>query len=251
MTLRSRGARPTPTPGSLASANTSTGPELADRVTSRRFASVARDWVDWHRAYDDTASALSRRLAVISRMIRDVLDSAPPGDIRVVSLCAGDGRDLIGAATGHPRAADLEGVLVELDAQLAATAAVGVASVSNRVTVLNGDAGVTAGFRAALPVDLLLLCGIFGNLSDEDVRTTIAAVPAMTRAGATVIWTRHRREPDLTPSIRRWFDDAGCTSMELVSPGAGGFAIGAERRRDVPASGLLPDRLFSFRDDLW
>lgn len=212
---------------------------------------MTRDWGEWHRAYDDPDSSLSRRLGVVTRMIGEVLDAAPAGDIRALSLCAGDGRDLTAAAAGHPRARDLTGLLVELDPQLAAAAATNARGVSERLTVATADAGDTDSFGAHLPVDLLLLCGIFGNVADDDVRRTIATVPAMCRPGATVLWTRHRRTPDLTPSIRRWFDDCGCTPVELVSPGAGSFAIGHERAPLTTSTEPLPQRLFAFRDDLW
>ena len=65
-----------------------------------------------------------------------------------------------------------------------------------------GDAGATAACAGAAPADLLLLCGIFGNVSDGDIAWTIAAVPSMLTAGGTVIWTRHTGEPDLTPRVR-------------------------------------------------
>ena len=212
---------------------------------------MGRDWIDWHRSYDDPASSLSQRLLVVTRLIRETLDAAPAGPIRVVSLCAGDGRDLILAARGHQRAGDLNGLLVELDPSLASAAEVDVGSLGGALTVANTDAGDTAGYAEALPVDLLLLCGIFGNVSNDDIAGTIAAVPAMCRAGATIIWTRHRRAPDATPSIRRWFDAVGCTSTAFVSPDSGSFAIGRERFDDASPGGSLPDRLFSFRDDLW
>ena len=210
---------------------------------------MARDWMEWHRAYDDPDSSLSQRLGVVARMIRAALDSAPAGDIQVLSLCAGDGRDLTVAAAGHPRAADLTGLVVELDPQLAQAATTNMRGLSDRLAVANSDAGNTANFGAEPPVDLLLLCGIFGNISDDDIRATIAAVPRLCRQGATVIWTRHRREPDATPQIRRWFDEAGCQAVEFVSPGARSFAIGCERvvDHDDPAR-PLPDRLFTFVD---
>ena len=207
--------------------------------------------MEWHRAYDDPTSSLSHRLGVVSGIIRAALDVAAPGDIRVLSLCAGDGRDLMIAATGHPRASDLAGLLVELDPQLATAAADNVGSVSDRLVVAHADAGATATFRGVLPVDLLLLCGIFGNVSHDDIRATIAAVPVMCRQGATVIWTRHRREPDVTPLIQRWFEEVGCHSVEFVSPGKGSFAIGRQHALDLAPTGTLPDQLFTFRDDLW
>jgi hypothetical protein len=211
---------------------------------------VTRDWVQWHRAYDDPSSPLSQRRSAVGRLIRSALDAAAPGPITVVSLCAGDGRDLALGAADHPRVADLSGTLVELDPRLAADATVAMAGLRATIRVEVADAGDPDRFRHALPADLLLLCGIFGNISDDDIRRTIAAVPAMCRTGATVIWTRHRREPDLTPSIRAWFDAAGCESTGFVSPASGSFAIGCERVT-VSSTAPMPTRLFGFLDDLW
>jgi hypothetical protein len=35
------------------------------------------------------------------------------------------------------------------------------------------------------------------------------AASALCRPGATVIWTRGRRPPDLTPQVRAWFSENG------------------------------------------
>lgn len=44
-----------------------------------------------------------------------------------------------------------------------------------------------------VPADLLPLCGIFGNIIDDDVERTVRAVPSLLAAGGTVIWTRSTR----------------------------------------------------------
>jgi hypothetical protein len=85
--------------------------------------------------------------------------------------------------------------------------------------VRQADAGLPAGFADALPADVLLLCGIFGNLSDADIRRTVQAAPALCRAGATVIWTRHRCPPDLTPQLRAWFTGSGFEEIAFGSLG--------------------------------
>ena len=207
---------------------------------------MTRDWKEWHQAYDDPSSHLNRRLEVVVGMIREFLDAAPPGAIRCLSLCAGRAPDLARAAGGHPRAADLVGAAVELDPELAAEARrdLGAAGIPLEVRVV--DAGVPAAYSDVLPVDLLLLVGIFGNISDDDIEHTVAAVPAMCRATATVIWSRHRRGPDLTPRIRRWFSAAGVLETGFESPGPGSFSVGRGRFAAEPPPALLPDRLFSF-----
>ena len=50
---------------------------------------MSRDWARWHDAYEDPDSPLSIRLALVRRHLSDALTGAPPGPIRVVSLCAG------------------------------------------------------------------------------------------------------------------------------------------------------------------
>jgi hypothetical protein len=55
---------------------------------------MARDWHAWHDEYDDPASSLSRRLVVVRRQV-DAILRARPGPTRLVSMCAGDGRDVL------------------------------------------------------------------------------------------------------------------------------------------------------------
>jgi hypothetical protein len=208
---------------------------------------VPRDWVGWHRAYDDPASQLSQRLVAVTAVVRAALDRAAPGPIRVVSLCAGEARDLADAAAGHPRAVDLVGCVVELDPTLADRARQRLAGLA--VHVRNADAANPASFADQLPADLLLLVGIFGNVVDDDIAQTVRAVPALTRPGATVVWTRHRQAPDVTPRIRAWFDEIGCEQLSFDSAGPAGFAVGAERVL-VAAATPLPVPLFTFRDEL-
>ena len=62
-----------------------------------------RDWVEWHRDYDDPSSLLSRRGELVQRRLRAELERAPAGGMHMISLCAGQGRDVIGVLTGHPQ----------------------------------------------------------------------------------------------------------------------------------------------------
>jgi len=61
-----------------------------------------RDWVAWHREYEDPSSSLSARLRRVRYHLSGAIDRAPAGPVSVVSLCAGQGRDVIGVLPGHP-----------------------------------------------------------------------------------------------------------------------------------------------------
>jgi hypothetical protein len=215
---------------------------------------VNQDWVRWHDAYDDPTSYLSARLACVQAHLSDALTAVPPGPVRLLSLCAGQGKDVLGVLPGHPRRDDVTAVLVEYDSHNAAVAADGARNLGlTAVEVRQADAGMPANYADALPADVLLLCGIFGNVSDEDVRRTVLAATAMCEPGATVIWTRHRMPPDLTPQLRTWFTEAGFAEVafpELPAAPLAGVGVArwpAATQRSAP--GALPEgRLFAFRD---
>src|SRR5512142_175030 len=172
------------------------------------------DWVQWHGGYNDPDSALSRRLQVVRGRIAEALDRAPAGSIRVASMCAGDGRDLLPVLQNHPRGRDVSGRLVELDPRLAERAR---ASAPEAIEVVCGDAGSSDAYEGTVPVDLLLCCGVFGNITNADIRNTIDHWSLLCAPAATVLWTRHTREPDLTPQIRRWVGDAGFEELSFDS----------------------------------
>jgi SAM-dependent methyltransferase len=164
--------------------------------------------VAWHNTYSDRHSSLARRLTVVRRRIGEVLDARDDAPIRILDLCAGDGRDLLPEIAARPHRR-VHAVLVELDEKLAQTARA-QASALAAVEVRQADAGDIASFADVIPVDLLLLCGIFGNVSTADIRATIGHVSSLLAPGGTVLWTRGwSTGDDLRPSIRRWFREAG------------------------------------------
>jgi hypothetical protein len=208
-----------------------------------------RDWAAWHAAYDDPSSSLSARLRQVRSHLAVAIDRAPAGHVRLVSLCAGQGRDVIGALPGHPRRDDVRAVLVESDPRNAEVARGEAAQAGlTQVEVRVADASRAASFADALPADMLLLCGIFGNISDEDIKRTVEASPAMCTAGATVIWTRHRRPPDLTPQIRAWFAASGFDEVAFDALGTDTLTgVGVNRLGRASTATLPGHPLFTFR----
>lgn len=93
----------------------------------------------------------------------------------------------------------------------------------------------------------VLLCGIFGNIGDEDVHRTIAAAPRFCNNAALVIWTSHRREPDLTPDIRAWFTEHGFDKEAFVAPEDAIYSVGVNRFRGDPTALEAGARLFTLR----
>ena len=208
-----------------------------------------KDWVAWHAAYDDPSSSLAARLQRVRWHLRDAIGWAPTGRVSLVSLCAGQGRDVIGVLPSHPRRDDVRAVLVESDARNAGLARLAAKRAGlSQVEVRRADASLVASFADALPADVLLLCGIFGNISDGDIERTVAVAPALCRAGATVIWTRHRRPPDLTPQVRAWFAASGFDEIAFEALQTATLTgVGVTRLRRTPAAEPPRHPLFTFR----
>jgi len=202
------------------------------------------DWRQWHQDYDDPGSGLARRLAVVQGQVRAALDRAAAGPIRAISLCAGQGRDLLDVLATHPRREDVTARLVELDPELAGFAR-SRAEGLEKVEVITGDASLTDQYAGIAPADLVLMCGIFGNISEDDIKRTVETGPQFCRPGATLIWTRHREDPDLAPAICAWFESCGFERVYLSGKDAG-FGVGVHRFTGESQPLVTGRRLFTF-----
>jgi hypothetical protein len=189
------------------------------------------DWVACHGEYDDSGSALSRRLRVIEEEIRRALPAPPREVVKVVSLCAGRGDDLIGALRAYPHAGLVRARLVERDSRNIDAMSASARGAGLDMDIVQGDAADPRLYQGAVPADLVLLCGVLGNISDDDASLTIASLPQLCRTGGTVIWTRSRRAPDLTPRVRRWFARAGFDEVAFVAPAGELFSVGVAQFR--------------------
>jgi hypothetical protein len=247
-----------------------------DHLESAGFGAEADDshWVRWHAAYEDPSSNLSLRLRAVQSMVRAALDEsaararaeaeagagvtatdvpadARPGPIRLVSLCAGQGRDVIDVVATHPEGASVSALLVELHPALVAFARARAAElgVADRVRIVEGDASRASLSAGAVPADVVLVCGIFGNISAADITRTIEALPGFCAPGGHVVWTRHRLPPDHTPAIRADFAAAGFTELGFETLGGAIQGVG-HHRLDGPTVPFDPgQRLFRFVGD--
>ena len=206
-----------------------------------------RDYVAWHDAYDKPGSRLHLRLLVVQDLISRVLDEMAPGPKRVISMCAGQGRDVITVASRHRRGSDLHGRLVELDDANVAAARTSIEALGLvGLDVEQGDAGVSDVYAGAVPADLVVACGIFGNITDDDIAATIAFLPSLCAPGAWVVWTRHPEPAGIIERIEHWFAAAGFTNEARVVPEHPDFGVGLARLVADPAPFRPGQRLFEF-----
>ena len=145
------------------------------------------------------AQRLARRAAAASR---DALDAAPawsdPGRQHVRGRRPRPARRARRPPAARPTS---RGRLVELDPELAATAAAHAPPGVEVVVRRRGDDERRTRARCR-PTS----CSCAASSATSPTTTshnTVRALPTLCAPGATVIWTRHRRPPDLTADVRR------------------------------------------------
>ena len=206
-----------------------------------------RDYLAWHDEYDDPGSDLSRRLRLVQEHLRVELDRRS-GPVRVVSVCAGDGRDILGVLAGRDDNQRFTVTLVEVLPELVERAEAAAAALPGgpAVDVRRADAGATDSFAGAVPADVLLLVGVLGNISEEDVATTVSGLPQLLAPGATVLWSQGFDAERRVPVLRRLLAEHGFAEIAAEPFGEEGATLGVSRFEGRPAT-LEPGRtLFTF-----
>ncbi len=184
----------------------------------------------------------------MQQRLSEQLSTVPPGPIQLVSMCAGQGRDLIGVLPEHARRSDVRSLLVELDPENVRWARDSADRCGlTDFEILHADAAMSDVYRAAVPADVILACGIFGNISDPDIERTVRHLSMLGRVGTRVIWTRHRNPPDLTPTLSRWFGESGFEQVSFDAlDNESNSGIGVHRLRTSPVAFRSGFRFFTF-----
>ncbi|SNY33837.1 class I SAM-dependent methyltransferase [Paractinoplanes atraurantiacus] len=191
------------------------------------------NWVQWHEEYGIPGSSLARRLTVVQDHIRTALQSFVTP--RLISMCAGDGRDILPLLPAGANA-----LLVELDPSLAQRA-----QGHTNVVIRNEDAGAIDAYLSFGRADIVLACGVFGNVSAADVRRTIESLPMLLSPGGQVIWTR---AGDESAFVRDCFAESGFDEVAFTAPADAKFRVGTHRMSAAPTPPIPGTRLFRFLD---
>lgn len=208
---------------------------------------VLRDYEEWLMGYDDPTSPVVWRLALVQQWLRSELDSRP-GPLTVVSACAGDGRDIIDVLAERDDADRVTVVLLEAHPGVADRARDRASrSGLDRVTVRTCDAADTANYVGAVPADIVLMVGMLGNMSHDDVFTTIRAAPQFCAPGASLIWSSGRDQDDINAEVRSAFGASAFKEIDYqASDRRAHPAVGILRYEGPEAPLIQGQRLFTF-----
>jgi hypothetical protein len=176
---------------------------------------------------------MKQRLQFVRQYISSCLNACPPGKIRVVSVCAGDGRDLLGALIDHPRASDVYARLVELDQRLVecGRAAAESAELGEQFEFVQGDATMSSVYEGGVPADLVLVCGVFGNLPPLEVHRLVRSLCCLCKHGGFVIWTRGLFEAgdDSITIVRELLGESEFEEVSFKTTPNGRMGVGTHR----------------------
>ena len=212
---------------------------------------MGKDWREWHRHYDNPNSSTALRLAIVQRDLRRALAEAPrdeDGIINLITMCAGEGRDVLPVLAEQDGGERVKAILVEYDPNISQIASAAVENLGlSEVEVRTADAGTTDTYSDLPPAQILTVCSVFGNIPAADVRRTVATLPALMAPDGIVIWTRSEDEP--SQGVRRVFLEHGFTEMSFTITEDNLFRIGMNRLADRPADLRPPPpgtRMFNF-----
>lgn len=184
----------------------------------------------------------------MQRELASVLDTAE-GPLTLISMCAGQGRDVIPVLAAREGGSQVRALLVELDSDNARSAQAAIAAAGlNDIEVRCTDAAMTDSYADYAPADIILACGIFGNITVEDIEHTVVHLSSLATPSATVLWTRgfFDAEDTMPSRIRSWFEREGFDEVAFEAPDDWRYSVGVHRLNKAPQPFVAGLRLFTF-----
>jgi hypothetical protein len=202
------------------------------------------EWSGWpDEAY--RSESYQQRLDEVQAHLRECLDLAPPGPVQLVSMCAGDGRDVVGVLRSHPRRQDVQALLVESDGETVTRgAAMSLeAGLGRQVRFEVGDATDFSTYVGHVPCDIMLVCGVWGHVPPDERSSLVAGLGSLVSPGGGVVWTRGvgggRRRFD---EVEQHFAHEEWELARLTTTRDQQWAVATHRRAGPPQRG----RVFTF-----
>lgn len=219
---------------------------------------MSHNWSGWHGQYDDPRSTLIHRAQLTHRALHQAIDLAPGGaqdPLYLVSICAGEGRDLLPVLAAPRTERRISATLIEIDRSIASVLSASLKSLGlSNASVRIADAGLADSYMDLPPAHILLVSGVFGNIADVDVKTTVEALPTFLVADGLVVWTRSRRSAELDASqyVQACFAERGfeCVGSDVTPDGTFRVAVDRIANRAARQEGApCNTRMFVFRTD--
>ena len=208
------------------------------------------DWNAWHHKYN-TDTELNARLSQVKICIDEALRALPPGKVNVISLCSGDGRDLIELLPTHARRADVSGWLLECHESLVETAQQAIHQQGLKTTLhaCVADATDARSYATIPPAHLIILAGVFGSVETDEIPRLLRNLQILCAPAAYVVWTQNLYTEEgqhRSVILRQALNTQSFTSVKLLTTPQQRYHIGLHQYHGKPVNLPLDDRLFTF-----
>lgn len=208
------------------------------------------DWNQWHTGYETSAS-LQARLKAVSEQITIAINDCPPGPIKIISLCAGDGRDILLALQNHPRRKDVSASLVDnhLESIERGRELALKTGLTKQIHFLHADAGLGETYADIGHANVVLLSGFLGHLRHGDALNLISKLPMVVKTNGSVIWNRHvvlHDGAEQVARIRGAFRSHHFDEEHFAATAEDGFAMGRVCFKGESAPLDAAQKLFEF-----
>lgn len=218
-------------------------PNTAIQATMTRMLPWGMNWIAWHLDYacNDERAA---RLEIVRKFIDHGVGATAPGGVVLVSVCAGDSRDVLGVLPNHRRRDDVHAWLLEREETLTREAARRVVELDLDKTVCACavDATCFAAYAGIPPANVCVLSGVFGNLLPEESFRLIRNLKHVCAPGASVIWTRNLVGHDgarHAEQLRACFEENRFAEEVYLKTPREGYGVGLTR---FEGETVAPDR---------
>ncbi|QNP28354.1 class I SAM-dependent methyltransferase family protein [Cylindrospermopsis curvispora] len=210
---------------------------------------MPKDWFEWHNLYN-TEPRLQQRLEIVRNYIAYSLDNSPAGEIKIISVCAGDGRDLLGTLSKHLRRQDVHARLIEINPLLVNQGRENLESLglTKQIEFINDDATNSANYKNAVPADIVIVCGVFGNLAnDTELNRLLKNLRFLSKKGGFVLWTRsHFQGIAHSETVRKYFSELGFKEINFQLTATGDMGVGIHQYLDDNLAIPEEETLFVF-----
>lgn len=191
------------------------------------------DWAEWHKYYGISPS-LHARLRIVREQIVATITELPAGPIGVVSICGGDGRDLVGALVDQRRRDDVTAWILDTHEESLARgrAAAKDAGLERALRFVRADATLATSYTGIVPADLVVISRVLGHLRHADVPRLIASLGMLCKPAGCLLWNRHlviHEGRTQVALIRELLAHAGFEELHFEITDRAGFAVGRAR----------------------
>ena len=165
-------------------------------------------WTEWHEeAYNDINSLPYQRTEIVKDLINKYLSEIDK-DIVVISIGAGQSRDILPVLIGRKDNDRITTYLIDTDIECL-NYAKNYAKDNNiiNVHIVDMDGSLVKNYKDIPKADLIIFCGMMTQKNTDEVKKLANNIKLICNKDAQIIWSRHGYDKDYSTPFRNVFNE--------------------------------------------